>query len=100
MAEEPLFTPEDWRPVIRQQGVNTYGLHTIFNAWAYMLEIELQATAALTSEFYEQARAFTTLCLMGSVDVTGIRAFFHRFGLATEKNAATVDRSNQKHSIY
>lgn len=100
MVEEPTFMSEDWRPVIGQQGVNTCGLHTIFNAWAYLLGIELQATATLTPEFYERALAFANLCLMGSVDVTGVKAFSHRFGLATEKSPVTVDRSDRKHSIY
>lgn len=65
-----------------------------------MLGIELQATATLTPEFYGRALAFTNLCLMGSVDMTGMKAFFHRFGLATEKSPVTVDRGDRKHSIY
>lgn len=48
MAEEPIFVTENRRHVLEQQGVNTCGLHTIFNAWAFMLNIELERTAVLT----------------------------------------------------
>ena len=41
-----------------------------------------------------QARAFINLCLMGSVDVTAIEGFFHRFSLAMDKNLAPVDQNH------
>ncbi|MCJ1269386.1 hypothetical protein MMC22_009278 [Lobaria immixta] len=98
MTDEPSFVSEDWLSVIRQQGENTCGLHTIFNAWAYALKIELKDTAELTTEFYDQARRFINLCLMGSVDMIGVKAFFHQFGLAMGKSPAIVDQSSKPKS--
>lgn len=98
MTDEPSFVSEDWLSVIRQQGENTCGLHTIFNAWAYALKSELKETAELTTEFYDQARRFINLCLMGSVDMLGVKAFFHQFGLAMEKSPAIVDQSSKPKS--
>ena len=84
-TDEPSFVSEDWLSVIRQQGENTCGLHTIFNAWAYALKIELKETVELTTEFYNQARGFINLCLMRRVDANSIKSFFSTLVWAEQK---------------
>lgn len=75
-------------------------MHTIFNAWAYALKIELKETVELTTEFYNQARGFINLCLMGRVDANSIKSFFQHLGLARAESFAIVDQSHQRYTTF
>lgn len=100
MTEQPTFLEgdENWCRVVPQQKGNTCGLHTILNAWAYMLEVKLEKTAILTARFYKTARAVINLCLTGCINVASIKAFFHHFHLAGE--AGVVDSSDQRLTVF
>lgn len=100
MTEQPIFSGEsdNWCDVIHQQEGNTCGVHTILNAWAYMLKVNLGKTAPLTAKFYETARVFINLCLTGCINVATIKAFFHQFHLA--KEAGVVDSSDQRLTVF
>ena len=101
-AALPSTTPIRYRNAIgktvpRQVGLNTCGLHVIFNAWAYMLNIPLHTqpfrrgrtasdrfdTRDLT--FLKQGLEIVNLALSGFMDSSTIQAFFNAHGYSAEQ---------------
>ena len=83
-------------PVPEQVGINTCGLHVIFNAWAVMLGIPIHPTLrrkpskenekyATHEEFLNLGLRIVNLALEGFMDSTTIQAFFNVFGYSVEQ---------------
>jgi hypothetical protein len=87
----PNFTEEEWRYPPPQTG-ETAGLHTILNAWAFMLDLPLSDSWGSESRrgFYLHARDLVNLALAGRLDARTIRAFFQRYGYAVFESFEAV----------
>ncbi|KAI4176704.1 MAG: hypothetical protein LQ346_007837 [Caloplaca aetnensis] len=92
LATEPTFTHQDVA-VPHQEGFNTCGMYTIFNAWVYMLHLPpLNRRARYypggggrrpgldASMFLNDGRAMINLALRGRMDYRTIQAFFNYYG--------------------
>ena len=84
------------RPVPHQVGINTCGLHTILNAWAYMLNIPIhgdtlrrgrdeEAFNNTDHRFLQQGLQILNLALAGFMDSTTIQAFFNTYGYSAQQ---------------
>lgn len=100
----PNFTEEIWESLPPTLN-STSGLHTVLNAWAWMLNIRLDVDQSkfFPIEFYEHALTLVGLALGGQLDGWTIRAFLHCYGYAAPEDHATVvmqdilqDTENQK----
>lgn len=87
----PNFTEETWE-YPPQTMDTTCALHTILNAWAFMLGIRLNAdrSKAFKRDFHQQALMLVNLALGGRLDGWTIRAFFQCYGYAQPEAHATV----------
>ena len=86
-----------FRAVPQQVGVNTCGLYTILNAWAYMLNIPIHPgrfrrgrdkttiNDNIDTEFLIQGRGIVQLALRGFMDSATIQAYFQKYGYAVEQ---------------
>ena len=86
-----------FREVPRQVGINTCGLYTILNAWAYMLGIpihegrfrrgrdEKTLNDNVDLDFLRQGLEIVNLALEGFMDSATIQAFFHNYGYSVEQ---------------
>ncbi|KAL8790064.1 MAG: hypothetical protein Q9213_000766 [Squamulea squamosa] len=95
-----------------QVSVNSCGIHTILNAWRYMLElpelnrnVRLHGKQYLTekqadeeeSEFIEGALRMINLALAGYMDLLTIQAFFNYYGLCRLQDPdSPVDRQSSQ----
>lgn len=77
---------EHWTGVLRQSG-NRSGEHTVMNAWAYMLDIQLASTRerGLGHIFYKEVRKLILLALRGQLDSLTIRAFMQHTKYAIDQ---------------
>ena len=94
-----------FRDVPRQVGINTCGLHTILNAWAYMLSIpihpgrfrrardETTLNDATDIEFLDRGLQIVNLALKGFMDSMTIQAFFHEYGYSVEQRFGDPTRA-------
>ena len=97
-----------FRDVPRQVGNNTCGLHTILNAWSYMLSIpihpgpfrrgrdETTLNDATDIKFLSQGLTIVNLALKGFMDSTTIQAFFHVYGYSVEQRFGDPTRTAVK----
>ncbi|MCJ1390934.1 hypothetical protein MMC18_003795 [Xylographa bjoerkii] len=94
----PQFSVEH-RKVPLQIAINSCGLHTILNAWAYMLEIPVVQSlrrrnkTATDAEFYRYGYAILQLAYEGSVDTRLIQAYLNHYGYSEEQDAADKDEA-------
>ncbi|KAL8774455.1 MAG: hypothetical protein Q9209_000828 [Squamulea sp. 1 TL-2023] len=107
--------------VPHQVSVNSCGIHTILNAWRYMLELpELDSNVRLhgkhylteeqaeeeESQFIEGALTMINLALAGYMDLLTIQAFFNYYGYCqlqdpdnpTERQSSRIMTRQMKHS--
>ena len=94
-----------FRNVPRQVGINTCGLHTILNAWAYMLGIPIYSGPlrrgqdnttlddATDSRFVNLGHEIVNLALKGFMDSATIQAFFHVYGYSVEQRFGDPTRA-------
>ena len=87
----PNFSNEDWRTPPRQTG-DTSGLHTVLNAWAFMLRVPLEKKkdVVVKPDFYAEALKLINLSLKGKLDGFTIRAFLMCYNYAAYEDLATV----------
>jgi len=82
----PRFTSEVRQPVPQQVGGSVCGTHVVLNAWAYMLNIPINATWSTSkdeeSSFYMEARTVINLALQGHMDSETILSFLTSYGYA------------------
>ena len=94
-----------FRNVPQQVGINTCGLHTILNAWAYMLGIPIHPGPfrrgqddttfhdATDSRFVNLGHEIVNLALKGFMDSATIQAFFHVYGYSVEQRFGDPTRA-------
>lgn len=92
-----VYRPYISRQVPRQVGVNTCGLHVIFNAWATMLGIPIYPSLlrrgrrrgdvndATDQGFLRRGLEIVNLALGGFMDSATIQAFFNHYGYSVEQ---------------
>lgn len=100
-----LYRPCIWNRVPQQVGINTCGLHVIFNAWATMLGIPIhteilrrgrsreEENDATDQRFLAQGLEIVNLALEGFMDSTTIQAFFNVYGYSVEQRFRDSARS-------
>ncbi|CAD6576699.1 MAG: hypothetical protein ASARMPREDX12_007977 [Alectoria sarmentosa] len=94
-----------WKRVPQQVGVNTCGLHVIFNAWATMLGIPIHPNIfrrgrsseneydATDHRFLTLGLGIVNLALEGFMDSATIQAFFNSYGYSAEQRFGDPARS-------
>ena len=84
----PRFNAKEeyWTKVLEQSG-NRCGEHTVMNAWAYMLDIQLASTRerSLAPTFYKEVRRMIRLALRGQLDSLTIRAWMQHSKYAVDE---------------
>ena len=84
----PCFDAKEeyWTKVLGQSG-NRCGEHTVMNAWAYMLDIQLASTRerSLGPPFYKEVRKMIRLALRGQLDSLTIRAWIQHSKYAVDE---------------
>lgn len=96
MKAETIIVTEEWRPVIsKRDWIQTICI-TIFNAWAYMLKIELKENAVLTNEILRVGASLYNSLFSETYQCN--KWIFPRFGLATEEYF--VDWRIQRHTTF
>ncbi|KAI9867096.1 MAG: hypothetical protein M1830_005854, partial [Pleopsidium flavum] len=82
----PRFTAEVMQRVPQQVSGSVCGTHVVLNAWAYMLNIRINATWSTSSDeksyFYMEARTVINLALRGLMDSETILSFLTSYGYA------------------
>lgn len=96
----PKFTGEVWKypPPIAE---STSAFHTILNAWAFILNIELGQKWPLGNrrEFYKDGHTLINLALDGRVDGRTIEAFLQSYGYAAFKDVAFVRDAEEEEAM-
>lgn len=94
---KPVYRPSILWPVPWQVGINTCGLHVIFNAWATMLDIPVypyflrrgRSRAVeydlIDHGFLKHGLEIVNLALGGFMDSATIQAFFNFYGYSVEQ---------------
>ncbi|KAL9102696.1 MAG: hypothetical protein Q9163_002187 [Psora crenata] len=90
----PTFGRELWHDVSQQHpAYNACGMHTVLNAWAYMLNIKLRPGISMNpldhdEYFYWVARRIINLAMQGYMDGATIRAFMQHQGFSRRQTLA------------
>ena len=95
----PTFGSERWPEIAQQHPIhNACGIHSVLNAWAYMLGIHLRPgrnvdPSRFNRNFYRVARLIINLAMQGSMDAGTIRAFMQYHGFSREESLAEWQRA-------
>ena len=93
----PLLSREVWQTVAQQANNAAGGTHLVLNAWAYMLNLRLNATWSISSEeqnnFYKEARTVINLALRGHMNGDTILSFLVAYRYAPAQGG----RKSQQH---
>lgn len=104
-ATSVTYKPHISEPVPQQVGVNTCGLHVIFNAWAVMLGIPIHPgplrrgrslkdkNDEIDEDFLSQGLEIVNLALAGFMNSATIQAFFNHFGYSAEQRSGDPARA-------
>lgn len=87
---------EHWTEVLRHSR-NRSGEHTVMNAWAYMLEIQLASKreTSLGHKSYEDVRNMIHLAFRGQLDSLTIRAWMQHSKYAVDEPLSQLQRSQK-----
>ena len=108
---EIVYRPPIERKVPLQVGRNTCGLHTILNAWAYMLNIPIYPHATRRrfpndssynddDRFIERGLQMVNLALAGYMDSRTIQAFFNVWGYSVQQDYTNPnDEANEVRAV-
>ena len=90
---------ERWTEVLRQSG-NRSGEHTVMNAWAYMLDIQLASTRekGLGPILYKEVRKLLRLALRGQLDSLTIQAFMQHSKYAVDEPLSSFQQTQIQES--
>ncbi|KAL8856859.1 MAG: hypothetical protein Q9178_006576 [Gyalolechia marmorata] len=107
----PRVTQTHKIPVPHQVSVNSCGIHTILNAWGYMLELPAlndtkrsvssrhtteEQLAEEESRFIEDVIKMFNLALAGHMDLHTIRAFFNYYGFCQLQDPTSSTERQEK----
>ena len=96
----PYFdaSEEYWMDVLEQTGSKDCGVHTILNAWAYMLGIPLATgrERRLGYQTYSQARELISIALQGQLDSLTIRAWMQHSGFAKDQSLTQLQQTEKE----